>query len=72
MADLSPDAQAVRDAANLRHGCTPSAIAAGALLAVADQLLIRPDVERSEYSTLMRLLDRKFRAIAAELEGLDG
>lgn len=45
------------------------ALFAAALRTAADQFLIRPDVERSEYSILMRVLDGRFRAIAAELEG---
>ena len=44
------------------------ALFAAALRTAADQFLIRPDVERSEYSILMRVLDGRFRAIAAELE----
>ena len=68
---LSPAAQAVLEASHEAWVTKddPISIAAAVLRAAADQLLMRPDVERSEYSTLMRLLDRQFRAIAAELEG---
>ena len=69
MTDLSPAAQAVDFAV---HGPSPYAtrrqIAAAALQAAADQVLIRPGIPSSEYSLLMQMIDRNFRAIAAELE----
>ena len=75
---LSPAAQAVLDAAfpaydeehlyfvsGEQHA---SMIAAAALRAAADQVLIRPGIPRGEYSVLMRMIDGEVRAIAAELE----
>jgi len=38
MTELSPAAQAVLDAATLRHGCIPAAIAAAALRAIDEEL----------------------------------
>jgi len=61
---LSPDTQAVLDAANLRHGCTPSGIAAGALLALADQSETLYDLHEGKVSVIRT--DR-ILAIASEL-----
>lgn len=72
---LSPAAQAVYDAATtaaIRYNADRLVTIAAALRAAADQFLIRPDVDRSEYSILMRALDAQFRAIAAELEDHHG
>ena len=76
MADLSPAAQAVVDAFtennslhDRKHNYYNLEALAAALRAVADQVLCRPEVPRSEYNLLMRLLDRDVRAIADELEG---
>ena len=66
---LSPAAQAVLDAYETSYieSSTESGLAA-ALRAAADQVLIRPGIPSSEYSLLMQMIDRDFRAIAAELE----
>ena len=64
---LSPAAQAVLDAYGDFEPANVDAMAA-ALRAAADQVLIRPGIPSSEYSLLMRMIDRDFRTIAAELE----
>jgi hypothetical protein len=65
---LSPAAQVVLDAFESSKFADQFALAA-ALRAVADQILIRPEIPSGEYSTLMRIIDGQFRAIADELEG---
>lgn len=78
MADPTPATSAIVAAFNDRYElCGPfddnwqELCIAAALRAVADQVLIRPGIPRSEYSTLMQIIDGQFRAIAAELEGCD-
>ena len=75
MTNLSPAAQAVLDAANGFNSYSPDDvlnesrwIVAAALRAAAGQVLIRPGIPSSEYSLLMQMIDRDFRAIATELE----
>lgn len=74
MPDLSPATRAVLEAvtcAALERGYSGQAahdIAAVALRTAADKILVRRGIPSSEYSLLMQMIDRDFRAIATELE----
>ena len=65
---LSPATAAVLAAYYSEIPMTGSNRLAAALRAAADQVLIRLGIPSSEYSLLMQMIDRDFRAIAAELE----
>ncbi len=71
MADLSPAAQAVLDAAmqyEINPECYSREIAAAALRAAADQV-VPHTAARTDGAANRRRLRRKLLAIAAELEG---
>lgn len=65
---LSPAAQAVWDAANVRHGCTPSAIAAGSLRAVVDNAPAPHHHEETAFHSGFWAGIEYIRSIATELE----